>query len=630
MSQSPARRPVFPLKPNEKTPVQPNFKALATTDHATIAGWWHQNHYNLGYVPATGGETVIDLDVHNRKDGGWELKKLMDSLGKKLPDTLTVRTPSGGAHLYFKGLAPYDKINFLPGVDVMCHKRYVVLPPSVTKDGKYEVTDNIPPAELPQWFIDEMLRRKGGAAGSPKPETKPINLTVDADTPDKIAAAVEIIRNWPEAVEGQRNDQLFQLACELCKAGVSEGKARELYAEHGMDRIHLEADATEVLNTIHSAYEEREGEFGSTSHQALIARFDKVGDTEADAEDWSDMEAADVPDRKWFIKDWLLYEPGTILLFSGQGGTGKSLLGLMLAYCLATGEDWLGMKVERRAKSFIVSCEDSRDEQARRVQRVKKLYGHGLGHGLVKVWCRAGENNVLATATREGIIVESGFLKTLKQKCEDHFHGDGGIVILDTLSDFVAINENDRMQVSQFVKHTLAKFAQDVGATVILLAHPNKTNAGYSGSTAWEAAARSRWELAWVPQKDGELTLTLGKANSTMRGKQILLRYGEDYLPHVTSKTEKNTELEDLIVKMIGDAAAEGNPFGRGRRSKRPIVSAEIIDPSTGVMLEPGEIDNRIGALLASGRIVLPHTKEGNVLLLKKDAPIPLSSPSTK
>lgn len=611
-------RPLFAIKPGEKTPVEKNYKATATTDEATLRKW-RDAGFNLGYVPAHGGETVIDLDKHGEKDGMKALAEWEQKVGHRLPPTMTVITPSGGRHLYFKGVVPYDKIGFLPGVDIICSRRYVLVPGSTTEKGTYGVCDAFTPiAELPSWFVEEMNLARDRAGKTLSSNPAGFNVRIDPDTPEKIAAAIEIITTWPEAEEGRRNDQLFQLMCEVCKAGVSESKAAELYAEYGVDRIHLDADLQEVGATIHSAYGERAGEFGSESHQALISRFERLDGGETEAEDWSDMEAIEVPDRKWFVKDWLLYEPGTILLFSGQGGTGKSILGLMLAYCLATGEDWLGMKMERRAKSFIVSCEDSRDEQARRIQRVKKLYGHGLEKGLVKVWCRAGENNVLATATREGLIVESQFLKTLKAKCEEHFQGDGGIIILDTLSDFVAINENDRMQVSQFVKHILAKFAQDVGATVILLAHPNKSNTGYSGSTAWEAAARSRWDLSWVPQKDGELTLTLGKSNSTMRGKQITLRYGDDFLPHVIAGgegVEEDNAAAEVLVSMIADAYENGNPFGRTKRSQRPLVCADVIDPASGVRLEEKEVENLLNRLLSQVRVKTVHTKEGNILI---------------
>ena len=39
--------------------------------------------------------------------------------------------------------------------------------------------------------------------------------------------ARRIIEEWPQAEEGERNDQLFQLMRELCKAEVSRAKAAE-------------------------------------------------------------------------------------------------------------------------------------------------------------------------------------------------------------------------------------------------------------------------------------------------------------------------------------------------------------------------------------------------------------------
>ena len=614
-------RPEFPLKKGEKVPLNPNYKAQATSDAKLLIGWAEEG-YNLGYVPSMGGETVIDLDVHKGKNGKAELEKLAASLGQTIPQTTTVRTPSGGLHLYFKGLAPYDKINFLPGVDIMCHKRYVVAAGSKTPEGRYTLImeDGSPfdVADLPQWFIDEMLRRKGA---SKKSESKPLNITIDADTPEKIAAAIEIIHDWPEAVEGERNVQLFQLACELCKAGVSEKKAIELYFEHGIERLHYGMDdreRDEAGKTIHSAYEEKQGEFGSSSDQAVASVF---GPAKYDVEDWTTIAEMSVPERKWIIKDWLLSEPGTVVLFSGQGGTGKSLLGLLLAYCLATGEEWLGLPVERRAKSMIVSCEDSMQEQARRIQRIEASYKRPMEKGIVKLWCRTGANNILAYTDKHGYVVGADFLKELKEKCAAHFGKDGGIVIFDTLSDFVALNENDRTMVSQFVKHILAGFAIDLGVTVILLAHPNKTNSGFSGSSAWEGAARSRWELAWKKEKanadvmpNGALTLTLAKSNTTMAGKRILLRYGEDHLPHVTEEAKEDTTVRDRMLELIRKAEEDGRPYGPAAKSPKSILKAEIMD-SFDQPADEKELRHALEYLLSHDLVEVIERKRNKVLV---------------
>ena len=630
-----SNRPIFPIVPGGKTPAIEGNREASTTSQETIANWHaalaskgtRRTPCNWGYFPSLGGETVIDLDNHAGKNGKAALTEWAASLGQTFPATFTVQTPSGGLHLYFKGALAGSKDSFLPGVDVHSTGKYVVVPGSHTNanpkrktvEGWYQVIDDREPAELPTWFIEQWNAKKPSAAAAP---VTPLNVRIDPDTPEKVAAAIEIITNWPEAVEGERNEQLHQLACELCKAGVSEAKAKELYAEYGIERLSYgnEDEWKEVEKTIHSAYNGKIAEFGSTSDQAASQVF---GPAKFDAEDWDTMEQLSIPDRKWFIRDWLVCEPGTVHLFAGQGGTGKSLIGFMLGFCLATGEDWLGMKIERRAKSFIVSCEDSRDEQARRIQRIRKMYGRGAGKGIVKVWCRAGENNVLATATRQGLVIETEFMKELKAKCAAHFGKDGGIVILDTLSDFVAINENDRMQVSQFVKHILSHFASELGVTVVLLAHPNKSNREYSGSSAWEAAARSRWSLKWENEKqtgkNDTLILALEKANTTMRGKTVRLQYGPDFLPHVVDTVEENTELQDKIIKMVADAEAEGNPFGASATSERSLLFATIEDPSTGVPLTQKEITAIQRELISNGKLFV--RKKNNKKHLSTEPP---------
>lgn len=622
-------RPIFPLARNAKVPPSGSegLREDSSSDPEQIAKWreTYGKDCNWGYCPAKGGETVIDLDVRKEKNGVESLKAWMESLGRKLPRTFTVRTPSGGIHLYYRGALPVSKDGFLTGVDVHSPKAHVAVPGSRTPSGRYQVEYDEEVAELPAWFIEEFGKKC--KPWKPRPGTpEVVNVRIDPDTPEKIAAAVEIIRSWPETFEGARNHELYRMACELCKAGVTKEKALELYVEHGVERLHYgdEGEMNEVESTIESAYRDKAAEFGLTSAQNALSMF---GPTRYQMEDWRYIASMQVPERKWLIRDWLLAEPGTVLLFSGQGGTGKSLVALTLAYSLATGMDFFGMKPERRAKSVIVSCEDPMPEQARRLQRIEKSFGRPVEEGLVKIWCRAGENSVLASVTKEGFVKATEFCKELKEACAEHFGMDGGILVLDTLSDFVAINENDRMQVSQFVKHILTGLATELGVTVILLAHPNKSNRGFSGSTAWEGAARSRWELEWKKDKGkeeatakpgGDLILSLEKSNTTMAGKEITLRYGKDHLPHVVAEegVEEDNAAADVLVSMIADAYENGNPFGRTKRSQRPLVCADVIDPTSGVRLEEKEIEDLLNKLLSKGRVKATHTKGGNILVL--------------
>jgi hypothetical protein len=64
---------------------------------------------------------VLDIDRKNGKDGLRELIAYADAAGVDLPDTRTVRTPSGGLHLYFRwdeSRPVGNRAGVLPGLDV--------------------------------------------------------------------------------------------------------------------------------------------------------------------------------------------------------------------------------------------------------------------------------------------------------------------------------------------------------------------------------------------------------------------------------------------------------------------------------------------------------------------------------
>lgn len=92
----------------------------------------------------SGGIVVLDIDVRN---GGLEsLERLENEIGI-LPDTLTVRSPTGGLHIYIRSLdIPRKTVaGVFPGVDVRGEGGIAVVPGSVhAKGGIYRIED-VPP-----------------------------------------------------------------------------------------------------------------------------------------------------------------------------------------------------------------------------------------------------------------------------------------------------------------------------------------------------------------------------------------------------------------------------------------------------------------------------------------------------
>src|SRR6266536_6579174 len=111
---------VFPLRPGDKRPAVRDWEARATTDPTRIERAWRADRFNIGIACGPSGLVVVDLDrpkpgqvpppayrMPGVRDGGDVLAVLCEANDQPLPvDTYTVRTASGGTHLYYAAPAP--------------------------------------------------------------------------------------------------------------------------------------------------------------------------------------------------------------------------------------------------------------------------------------------------------------------------------------------------------------------------------------------------------------------------------------------------------------------------------------------------------------------------------------------
>lgn len=132
---------VFPIKPGAKEP--PLIKAFpqnATRDAAQIRQWWTRwPNANIGISTSRFGDdaALIVVDVDPKNGGAEALAEL--ELTHELPPTFTVRTPSGGRHLYYVVPEPVRQGASVlgPGLDVRSRGGYVLGPGSTTEAGAY-------------------------------------------------------------------------------------------------------------------------------------------------------------------------------------------------------------------------------------------------------------------------------------------------------------------------------------------------------------------------------------------------------------------------------------------------------------------------------------------------------------
>ncbi len=196
------------------------------------------------------------------------------------------------------------------------------------------------------------------------------------------------------------------------------------------------------------------------------------------------------PERRWIVPGWLPAKHVAIL--AGRGGLGKTLLAQQLAAAAAVGGTWLDLPV-RKSRTLLVACEDDRDELHRRQISINRAIGMPMADLRDMFWqARAGKQNVLFEVSEGRSGQKTEAFAQLEQTVQST---SIDLLILDNVAQMFAGNENARSDVTQFV-NLLHGLAVEYDLTILLLAHPGKTaESEYSGSTAWDAAVRTRWFL---------------------------------------------------------------------------------------------------------------------------------------
>ena len=100
---------------------------------------------------------------------------------------------------------------------------------------------------------------------------------------------------------------------------------------------------------------------------------------------------------------------------------------------------------------------------------------------------------------------------------------------LDNVAHLLDGDENDRHVVSTFIG-ICNHLANVMNGAVLLIGHPNKAGAEYSGSTAWENAVRSRLYIDYNDERDGyadpdSRSLSRSKFNYGPKGDALTFRW---------------------------------------------------------------------------------------------------------
>lgn len=529
---------VFPLQVGSKDPLDMAWTLHATTDHAVIRQWWTdpvlgvERDLNVGFL--TTDWIVADVDVKKGKPG---LETMM-RLGLDF-DTLAMRTPTGGYHLVYRGLAhPVGQSPLGPGLDVRSHNGYVVAPGSeldvlLGDDEDPLAVVNCKAGDLERrlqngaWVerrtyeveIDQPVRDFPGhlrrLLKEPKRRADVVPVDVDLDAPE----ALELAAHWlqhdaPAAVEGMNGDDTaYKVACRVRDYGVSEAQAVELFLDEYNPRCEPPWSPEEARLKVENAYRYATGAPGGASPAASFGDVVAVAPAPAALEagvrtagpsgslpDYGNMlDEADIPPRAWIVHG--LLAAGVVTTLVAPGGVGKSLLSLIVAAHLAVGVDVLGHRMVRPGKSIVYNAEDDLDEVSRRLNAVIAAYG--LDRETVKsriaIW---GSDDVDLQVTRGTPPAEDGVVTArLLERCADP---DLVMFSVDPLVEVHTGRENDAVDM-RYVMGIFRSLARRSGASVLVVQHTGKANPQVShagnqdanrGSSAIPAAARIVLTLA--------------------------------------------------------------------------------------------------------------------------------------
>ncbi|MFD8543449.1 bifunctional DNA primase/polymerase [Streptomyces sp. NPDC059649] len=260
----------------------------ASTDPFTIRRMFAAAPWATGYGIACGLPPHhligLDLDTKNGADGLTALLFLAEAHDFPVPPTITVRTPSGGLHLWFSGPTsppsptspptppvPNSVGRLAPGIDVRGTGGYLVGPGSLTAHGRYVLAPNAPdrPTPVPDALLTLLTAPPPPTPTRHHPSPPHAGASADAgagaghshghshghepppDVPPQPAAAlVRFVRSSPV---GQRNARLFWAACRAYEDGLGP----ELAARLTEAACHTGLSEHEARATIASASRQR-------------------------------------------------------------------------------------------------------------------------------------------------------------------------------------------------------------------------------------------------------------------------------------------------------------------------------------------------------------------------------------
>ena len=505
--------PVFACGADKRPIVATGFKA-ATRDPEAIRAMFDKPGAAMIGVPtgAVSGIIVVDIDnKENRQGGQW-----LQANSHRMPQTRTIRTKSGGLHIYLKhpGFQVRNSNDRIaPGIDVRGDGGYVIAPPSPG----YREADNAPIANVPEWLIPILI----------PPPDKPYEAPryTGLNSPYGLAA----LRAECEAIRcAGFGNQEFTLNAASLKIGalIAGGEldasswhsliaaGRDMPSQPGSDRW----SPREIEEKVRRGVQDGMAHPRSAPPPELPP-YVAPEPTEVDKLLWTITKGwneKDIPPRPWIAKGYLLRSAVTVL--SGPGSAGKSSLMVVWSACIALGCSFGNFQVTEKLRVMTYNTEDDEHEQKRRYSAVFRSWNksHQDWEGNLIMVGPKGVGTLLTTTPGGQILVNTAVMDKLETLVRE-FRPD--VLMLDPFVELHDQEENDNTA----IRGVIARFrsmAMEHEMSVVLLHHSRKGAAtpgdpdSMRGASSIVGAARVALTINVMTEEEA---LALGVGTDTRR-----------------------------------------------------------------------------------------------------------------
>lgn len=538
---------VFPLQIDGKKPLKDsNGFHDATTDTQQINIWWAEEAYNIGLVPDSVGLCVVDIDG-DEGEASWA--RVCEEQGGA-PETMEVRTPRGGRHLYFTGRLPPTVSRIGVHIDTRGIGSYVAVAPSTVNGSPYAPINNLAPAPLPWWLP--------GLCES-KEEKREANVDV-LDLPHNVSRAVTWLKGRTEVTQGDNADlKTYETACWLHNLGLSAEKTLEVMLEHYKCSPQDERYPAFLERKVENAFRYAQNEEGAWAETSTAEAFGGVlqnlGILNTSSEDvdtgdtprfklYSLQEMRSRPPIPYLMPD-LLRERGMAMLY-GAPETFKSFVTLDMCLTLASGIAGWGREASAPLEVVYVAAESPEALAQDRANAWQQF--HQVSDEDLRTFHMVDEVPHAADPAEVIEMLESIRLAGVRP----------AVIVIDTLFWFMAgLSENDAKDASRAFE-ALKAISVKMQCLVVTVHHTGKDEKGPRGSSSFHGGFDTMLEVTRDPCHD-VLDLHVRKQKDGAKRLNPITMLAKDF---AGSKVLQVADVE--MVQRTRDAGKLIDPAGIG------------------------------------------------------------------